>query len=334
VSDRGGSMNLWRVPIEEQTGKVLGPFEAVTTPSTHISHLSFSRDGRRMLYAHVVSGGNVKRIEFDPVGEKVPGQPLGITQGSRRTFSTDLAPDGEWLAFDTQGDRQDHIYIVKRDGTDLRQLTDDGYRHRAPRWSPDGKWIAFFSDRSGKWEVWMIGADGSGMRQVTHATGPAITPVWSPDGGRLVYRNSGKDPAIIDAWKPWHEQTPQTIPPPADPSRRMIVWSWSPDGRKLAGMLEHSDGRPRGITVYSLDSQKYETLTDSGGGPVWLSDNRRLLFQNRGTLLLLDTQTKKVTELLTVAPQGLGGFSVARDDRSIYFSLLTEEADVWMMTLQ
>ncbi|MFN2502418.1 MAG: TolB family protein, partial [Pyrinomonadaceae bacterium] len=33
ASDRAGSMNLWRVPIEEQTGRVLGPPEAVMTPS-------------------------------------------------------------------------------------------------------------------------------------------------------------------------------------------------------------------------------------------------------------------------------------------------------------
>src|SRR5215213_4736572 len=43
-SDRGGSMNVWRVPIEEQSGKVLGPAEAVTTPSSYSTHLSFSRD--------------------------------------------------------------------------------------------------------------------------------------------------------------------------------------------------------------------------------------------------------------------------------------------------
>jgi len=36
-------MNLWRVPIEEKTGKVLGPPEAITTPSPYIAHLSFSR---------------------------------------------------------------------------------------------------------------------------------------------------------------------------------------------------------------------------------------------------------------------------------------------------
>jgi Tol biopolymer transport system component len=334
ISDRGGSMNLWRVPIEEQSGKVLGQFEAVTTPSPYISHLSFSRDGRRMLYANVIISGNIQRIEFDPVKETAVGQPARITQGSRRTLMSDLAPDGEWLAFDVQGDRQDDIFIVRRDGTGLRQLTDDEFKDRAPRWSPDGKRIAFFSDRSGKWEVWMIDADGSGIRQVTYTDAPAINPIWSPDGTRLVYRNSGKDPAIIDTAKSWHDQTPQTLPAMIDPPRRINVNSWSPDGRQLAGVAQGSEGIPKGIVVYSLASQKYAALTDSGTGPAWLSDNRRLLFIDRRGIWRVDSQTKEIREILPLAPNRLGGISIARDDRSIYFSVLSEEADVWMMTLE
>ena len=33
-SDRGGTMNIWRVPVDEQSGRVLGEPEAVTTPSS------------------------------------------------------------------------------------------------------------------------------------------------------------------------------------------------------------------------------------------------------------------------------------------------------------
>ena len=50
ASDRGGGMNLWRVPINEKSGRVLGPPEAVTTPSTYSGQLAFSRDGRQLLY--------------------------------------------------------------------------------------------------------------------------------------------------------------------------------------------------------------------------------------------------------------------------------------------
>jgi len=337
VSDRAGSMNLWRVPIQEETGKVLGSPEAITTPSPYISHLSFSRDGRHMAYAHVVTSGNLQRVGFDPVRETVVGQPVWITQGSRVAFVPHLSADGEWLAFDTQTDKQEDVFVVKRDGTGLRQLTDDSYKDRAPRWSPDGKRLVFFSDRTGKWEIWIINADGSGLQQITHATGTVINPIWSPDGTRLAYRNVGTPPSIIEVGKSWQDQTPQTLPQMSDPEDSLWAWSWSPDGRKLAGNLSHAVGPVSGIAIYSLDSKQYEKLADFGSFPVWLSDSRRLLFQDsdRRKLYVIDTQSKKIHEVLSVAPHEFGnGVSLPRDDRLIYFSLLTTEADIWLMTLE
>jgi hypothetical protein len=44
---------------------------------------------------------------------------------------------------------------------------------------------------------------------------------------------------------------------------------------------------------------------------------------------------KRVRELLSVAPNQLGiGGTISRDDRQIHFSLVTTEADIWLMTLQ
>jgi Tol biopolymer transport system component len=333
VSDRGGSMNLWRVPIEEQTGKVLGPPEAITTPSPYIAHLSFSRDGHRMVYVHMVRSGNLQRVAFDPVRETVVGQPVSITQGSRVALVLDVSSDGEWLTFDTQTDKQEDIFVVRRDGSGLRQLTDDSYKDRAPRWSPDGKRIAFFSDRSGKWDSWMINADGSGLQQLTYGTDAIMNPTWSPDGTRLALRYEGSQASIIEAGKSWQEQSPQTLPPMNDSGELFWAWSWSLDGRKLAGMRS---GAPNSsIVVYSFDSQQYEKLTDFGSVPVWLSDSRRLLFQQHDKLYLIDSQSKKIHEVLSVAPHEFArGVTLPRDDRMIYFSLLTTEADIWLMTLE
>lgn len=74
--------------------------------------------------------------------------------------------------------------LVGRDGANWRDLTNDKFFDRYPRWSPDGKQIAFVSDRSGVYEIWTIDADGTNLRQVTFGGLPGTSfPLWSPDGG-------------------------------------------------------------------------------------------------------------------------------------------------------
>ena len=333
ASNRGGSMNLWRVPIEEKTGKVLGPPESVTAPSPFVMHLSFSLDGHHMAYVSRVISSNLQQVGFDPVKETIVGPPVSITQGSGQAIFPDLSPDGEWLTFNSM--EQAKNFVIKRDGTGQRQLTDDSYRDHGPRWSPDGKRIAFFSNRGGKGDIWLINADGGGLQQLTFVS-DASTPVWSPDGTRLVYRTEkkGVNAAIIEVGKSWQEQTPQTLPSMTESGARFVARSWSRDGRKLAGARESDKLTPSGVFVYSMDTQQYEKLTDFGSEPVWLSDSRRLLFRNVNKLMLIDCQSKKFHEVRSV---GLNEFfdmvTLPRDNRLIYFSLRTIEADIWLMTL-
>ena len=332
TSDRAGSMNVWRVPIDEQTGRLLGPAEPLTTPSSYSTQLSFSRDGTRLAYAQIARAANLKRIEFDPDKETVTGQGEWITQGSRFASLPHVSRDGEWVVFDSQGGKQDDLFVVRRDGTNLRQLTDDLYKDRAPRWSPDAKRIAFFSDRSGKWEIWIINSDGSGLKQLTYTTGTTTNPLWSPDGSRIAYRNPEGSPSIIAVDKPWTEQSPQVLPPNRD-FDRWAVFSWSADGRKIAG-TKQLFGPQNGILIYDLESQHYERLTDFGGQPVWLSDGRRLLFQNQGKLYVIDSHSKKTHEIFSVTPNILQGLTLTRDDRLIYLSVVTTESDIWLLNLQ
>ncbi|MDA2939056.1 serine/threonine-protein kinase [Acidobacteria bacterium AH-259-A15] len=334
-SDRGGSMNLWRVPIEEKTGKVLGSPEAVTSGvsvSTH--HLSLSRDGRRLAYAARVGSANVQKVSFDPSQETLAGQAVWITQGSRRWGASDPSPDGEWLAFTSSG-KQEDVFIIRSDGTGQRQLTDDPYRDRIPRWSPDGEWIAFFSDRSGHYQIWVIRPDGSGLEALTDMPDlNLIYPVWSPDGSRLACYESRTErrSLIIEVERSGPAQTPKYLPEFRDGKESFEVQSWSPDGQWLAGNRRRADGSAGGIAIYSLDSQEYQPVTDVGGGPAWLSDSRRLLFSYQGKIFLLDTQSKQYQEVLSAAPHSVSSPSVSHDDRLIYFTRRETEADIWLLT--
>jgi len=159
-SDRAGTMNLWRVPIDEISGKLLGTLEPVTTPSLDSGFMSFSPDGKRLLYVQQTFTWSTFKVAFDPSRETIVGQPLLMPDGLQRS---DLSPDGRWLAFFRLDRKQEDIFIIGSDGKGLRQLTDDIYKDRQPRWSPDGKTIAFFSNRGGNYQVWTIHPDGSGL---------------------------------------------------------------------------------------------------------------------------------------------------------------------------
>jgi Tol biopolymer transport system component len=338
TSNRGGSMSLWRVAIDELSGKVMGQPEPVPTPSEYAMHLSFSREGRQLAYVSEIRRANLQRIEFDSISGIVKGQPIAITQGSQQMFHPQLSPDGEWLTFESIGTKQEDLFIIRPDGTGMRQLTDDPHKDRQLRWSPDGKRIAFSSDRTGNFEIWTINRDGSNLQQLTFTAGRnAARPVWSPDGTRLAYGLGGSDTFIMETGKPWPEQKPQLVPQVSGTNETFRAFSWSPDGRKLAGWYRRSDSESEnafGIALYSIESQQFEKFDASGVTPVWLGDSRRLIFGDTGgKLFLLDTQTKKVRQIYSLAPQLIDGFTVSRDDRSIYFSYFTEEADIWLCNL-
>jgi Tol biopolymer transport system component len=334
ASNRGGSMNFWRVSIDEKTGRVNGEPQSVTTPSGYSQHLSFSRDGKRMVYVQKTETRTLHRIGFDPSSAKTKGSAEAVLQGTRYVTSPDVSPDGERLVFSSQGEKQEDIFVVNRHGSDQRQLTNDHFADRFPRWSPDGGRIAFFSDRSGRYEVWQINADGTGLQQTTSTSGPsAVYPIWSPDGSRLVFKQRGLLPYVIETGKPWEQQTPQQLPPPPNGSDTFWVWSWSPDGRRLAGWLGDRVSGANYIHTYDFTTQRYEQLTTFGDNPVWLHDNRRLLFHAGGRFYIVDTVTKRNYEVLSSPPHEVYYACLTPDDRTLYFTLTRTEADIWLLSL-
>ena len=329
ASDRGGSVNLWRARIDEESGKVLGGFEPVTTPAPFVGHLSFAAHGRALAYASVDTKGNVAKISFDSTAGRVLGRPELVTHGSRIFDNPHPSPDGRWVTFDSAfSHQQEDIFISRTDGSDLVQLTNDAALDRFPRWSPDGKRIAFSSSRGGQYQIWTINPDGSGLQQLTRATSGSFHPVWSPDGSRMLYADNARV-FIFDVERPWESQTPEALPPWNTRLRRM---SWSPDGRWVTADLPSDE--PGGIIVYDIANRSYDRLTDMGGYASWLADSQRLLFRHGAKLFLVDRTAKIPREIFRLEGSMLLSPKLSLDNRTIYFQSFSQQADIWMLTLK
>ena len=329
ASERGGSMNLWRVAIDEASGRLRGEPEPVTTPSRTSGSISFSRDGRLLMFVSSDRRSTIQRLGLDPATGHVTEPPRPAFQGSRVIYTQDISPNGEWIAFTPLGGRED-LLVVKSDGTGYRQITDDAARDRGPKWTPDGTRIAFYSDRGGRYETYTIRPDGSGLEQLTQATGPARTDfAWSPDGKRIAV-DDGTRTWVEDLTKPRDQRQAEPLPA-LEGGNSLQPRSWSPDGSTLAGGLTFYP-TPNSVTLlYSFASGKYTALPEGRGWPAWLSDSRRLLVARYDRIVLLDTRTGRATPVLDTAAQGI---SVSRDNRWVSYIETRAQSDVWLAKLE
>ncbi len=150
-------------------------------------------------------------VAFDLLGDiyTMPisgGTPTRISEGLPYETQPRFSPDGKRIAFTSDRGGGDNIWIMNRDGSDKRQLTNESFRlMNQPSWSPDGQYIAakkhFTTGRSlGTGEVWMYhvsGGDGVLLvkRPSEQHQKELGEPIFAPDGKHVYYtRNTTPGP--------------------------------------------------------------------------------------------------------------------------------------------
>ena len=198
-------------------------------------------------------------------------------------------------------------------------------------WSPEGDRIAFtWAPEGTDFNLWTSSPEGTDLRRLTEG-GKCGLPVWSPDAARIACTDlSTEGPSsIIDVEKAPGQGSRQHLPAvDGVAGRRMAPSTWSPDGRWLAGSV---DG---GLYLYSPGSGTYREVPGGGVWAQFLSDSRRLLvFRGQPSALhLVDVDTGESSLVFAVSPPGklFFAFSLSADNRWIYYSRNSMEADVWL----
>jgi len=334
LSNRNGVMNLWRIPIDEATGKVLGAAEPLSLPAREVGGLAVARDGRHIAFVDRRTTHALERIAFDADG-RVSGKPEIIYDGSQEIADFDVSPDGKSIAFDSRGGAQDDLFVISADGSGFRQLLDDAPKDRHPTYTPDGKRLVFISDRTGRYEVWSIATDGSGLTQITKTDKETlIEPLVSPDGRRVV-AHTGVG-AILFALDDKGVAGPiEQIPGPVEGSMFFPI-AWSDDGRLIYGSsVTLKDHATTGLLVYDVETKK---LSEPVPGVKTLgrvqrgsSLGRRFVYRDTDGIHLVDLAAR--TDRLEILHPASGVYTnVACRNSTCYLVRGSVSADIWMRT--
>ena len=96
----------------------------------------------------------------------------------RQNFLPSWSPDGSKLAFTSSRDGNAEIYVMNKDGSGLRRMTNNPAIDVSPTWSPTGTQLAWVSDRTGQPKIYLMNADGTGQRLLV-GDPKSDRPTWS-----------------------------------------------------------------------------------------------------------------------------------------------------------
>ena len=340
ASNRGGAMNLWRIAVDEPTGRALGAPEPVTGGVQAAADLpSVSKDGAKLVFRSQLTIVNPVAVPFDAGAERL-GTPTPLFEHTGILNPLDVSPDGQWLALWNFEAQRPDIFISRTDGSDLRRLTDDVAIDRWPVWSPDGRELAFYSNRGGDFQIWTVRPDGSRLTQRTEAKGGGMMfPLWSPTGDRMVACAPRSEAMIGFLWDlstGWSSS--KALPGLNMPEGWLRPLDWSVDGRRLAGVVQDAGANAVGIGWYDVNAGISTVVShDRSPSPSdvhWLPDSRRILYVNdKNELVIVDADTKRRKVLPTGWPFQIadGSVAVAPDGRKVYVGARKVESDIWMV---
>ena len=328
ASSRGGTMNLWRVPIDEASGRTTGPPEPVNTPTAWSGHFEFASDGRTLVFSDLDERSVVFVAPFDPVQGRLTGLPRQVLQG-RAINSIDVTRDGRTIAFSQRGQPWEALGTVRADGSGWSRISDDTLYHRLPSWSPDGGRLLFYMNR-GHGRLWTTRPDGSGLVEIVLPEGisAGVYPVWSPDAKRIAAAFD-EGVFVLDV-----SSSPAKVLERFPPDIDFRPFSWSPDGRWIAGSARYASRDE--LSVLDLLGRTRRVVAQDGSSPAWLPDGRRLLFSSLTHLSIVDVQTghiESVMPLRRAYEQWGRTVALSGDGKTLVFLQAQSEADVWLMTL-
>ncbi|HID07156.1 MAG TPA: hypothetical protein EYP10_08405, partial [Armatimonadetes bacterium] len=234
-------------------------------------------------------------------GRQIAVAEVNLTDAPSEEHEPAIARTGDWIAFssnglDTDGDGkldatgQDfNIWIMRRDGTQLRMVTVDAQGNPEagnqvqPTWSPGAQEIAYISDETGAPELFILNLTTGEKRMLPVGRGVKRDPFWASDG-KIYFAYAPRGQLDIYAITPGgtlsgplttdpaDDYCPRVSPDgtrivfvskrqtPSNPNRRARIWIMNIDGTNPMQITTYPD--PPGRAVDDIDPAWHPTGTE------------------------------------------------------------------------
>lgn len=302
----------------------------VSDPAENYTELNFTTSEGTWMNVDVSPDGEY--IAFDLLGDiyilpASGGEAKPLREGHPYEIQPRFSPDGSKILFTSDAGGGDNIWVMNRDGSDARAITDEDFRLlNNAVWSPDGEYIIakkhFSSTRSlGSGELWMYhssGGDGIQLVEKPNDEQDLGQPFVSPDGNDIYYSQAvypggyfqyNKDPnsEIYAIFK--YNRTSGETERVTGGAGGAISPTISPDGSKMAFIKRV---RTKSVLyIRDLDTgverPVYDGLTKDQQeawaifGPYvninWMPDNEHIVFWSKGKINKLNMETSEVEEI-------------------------------------
>ena len=183
----------------------------LTTANGYVAENTVSPDGKKIVFTSTRDGDlEIYDMNVDGTQQRRLTNALGYDGGAfhsqdsqwivwragRPTAPADVARYKELLSKDLVMPNRLEIMIMKADGTQQRQLTNNGASNFAPYFHPNGRQIIFASNvnnpnpRSPNFDLYLMNRDGTGLQPVTFDEGFDGFPMFTNDGRKLIWASN------------------------------------------------------------------------------------------------------------------------------------------------
>jgi dipeptidyl aminopeptidase/acylaminoacyl peptidase len=250
-----------------------------------ISDLQFSPDGSRVAFVVAEPPKGERRARHIWLYEKESGTVRQFTFSAKDESSPRWSPDGKQLAFLSNRDDQQQIYVMRADGGEAAVVTKGKRSVNSFAWSPDGKQIAYLApdaksateekkdkdkddarvvDKNDKQpRLWLLTLATNEAKALTDTKWEVSDLAWLKTGDRLVV--SATDHPESD--QETHRIFTIAV---ADGSRKLILAPHgpfhdlrvSPDGATVSYIGSRVDGpSPHDLMLLDIDKRATRNLT-------------------------------------------------------------------------